>query len=753
MTAVMEGVRILEVAEHTFVPAASALLADWGAEVIKVEHVERGDAMRGLLKSSGLSFMQPNVHVLLEHSNRGKQSIGLDLATPHGLDVLYKLAATCDVFLTNKMPSVRTKLKIDVDDLRAHNPDIIYVRGTGQGERGPDADKGSYDSLAYWNRSGIALGPKAPDAPHAPTPPPAFGDSIGAMTIAGGIMGALFHRERTGEATTVDVSLLATGMWSMGAGLALSLQLGIPWGGPAGGTGAPGNPLMGNFEMKDGRQISLCCLQPPRYWAEACELIGRPELATDERFTSVEGMAALGRGHGGPEGGLRRADVGGVAAAARGVLRPVDLRAEHARGGRGSAGRRERYVSTLQTAEGEAFQLPPRRCSTAACRPSRGGRPSSTSTATPSSRPRPRLGHDHRPQAARGRGLRRAKPTDRSNERGAGMDLKGKKAMVVGGASGMARAAAEKLVERGASVAILDRPQSAGAEVAESLGGTFHPCDVTDDDGTEAAIDAAVEALDGSLHVSVNTAGGGGARRTLSKDGPHPLQEFRGTVELNLISSFNVARLAAAHMARNEPEDEERGVIISTASIAAFEGQIGQVAYTAAKAGIAGMMLTMARDLGSLGIRALAIAPSLFATGITQGIPDEFADGPDQGRRLPQADGPPRGVRQARGRHRREPDAERLVHPARRRPALRAEVARLRASSPCSRCDSTCAPRPSARRRGSCTRRRWTWRRGRRPAAGSWPSCASTTRWRTATCRRRWSSPRPWPPAPRRCRS
>jgi NAD(P)-dependent dehydrogenase (short-subunit alcohol dehydrogenase family) len=205
------------------------------------------------------------------------------------------------------------------------------------------------------------------------------------------------------------------------------------------------------------------------------------------------------------------------------------------------------------------------------------------------------------------------------------MELEGKKAVVVGGASGMAKASAELLVARGASVAILDRPESAGAEVADALGGTFHPCDVTDDEGTESAIDAAVDALGGSLHVSVNTAGGGIGRRTLAKDGPHPLQDFRGVIELNLISSFNVARLAAAHMARNEPEDDERGVIISTASIAAFEGQIGQVAYTAAKAGIAGMVLTMARDLGSLGIRALAIAPSLFSTGLTKGIPDEYA--------------------------------------------------------------------------------------------------------------------------------
>ncbi len=205
------------------------------------------------------------------------------------------------------------------------------------------------------------------------------------------------------------------------------------------------------------------------------------------------------------------------------------------------------------------------------------------------------------------------------------MELDGKKAIVVGGASGMARSSAEQMQAKGASIAILDRPQSAGQEVADKLGGSFHPVDVTDHAGTEAAIDAAVEALGGDLHISVNTAGGGIAKRTLSKDGPHPLEDFQRVIDLNLIASFNIARLAAAHMSRNEPEDDERGVIISTASIAAFEGQIGQVAYTAAKAGIAGMVFTMARDLGSLGIRSLAIAPSLFDTGLTHGIPDEFA--------------------------------------------------------------------------------------------------------------------------------
>jgi NAD(P)-dependent dehydrogenase (short-subunit alcohol dehydrogenase family) len=205
------------------------------------------------------------------------------------------------------------------------------------------------------------------------------------------------------------------------------------------------------------------------------------------------------------------------------------------------------------------------------------------------------------------------------------VEITGKKAVIVGGASGMARASAQLLHERGASIAILDLPTSAGDEAAKELGGTFHPVNVMNDDEVERAINDAADAL-GGIHIAVNTAGGGTAMRTLSKDGPHPIAEFRRVVELNLIATFNLNRLQAFHMAKNEPENDERGVMIDTASIAAFEGQIGQVAYTAAKAGIAGMMLTMARDLGSLGIRAVAIAPSLFSTGITKGIPDEFAN-------------------------------------------------------------------------------------------------------------------------------
>ena len=206
------------------------------------------------------------------------------------------------------------------------------------------------------------------------------------------------------------------------------------------------------------------------------------------------------------------------------------------------------------------------------------------------------------------------------------MELEGLRTMVVGGASGMARATAARIAAGGGRVAIVDREGSAGAEVAEALGGTFHTCDIVDFDGTEIVIQEVVDAL-GGLDAAINTAGGGAAERTVGRDGPHSLDVFRQVVDLNVIGTFNLNRLQAWHMSTNEPnDDEERGVIINTASIAAFEGQIGQVAYSASKAAIAGMSLTMARDLGSLGIRVNAIAPSLFETGITSSIPDDYKD-------------------------------------------------------------------------------------------------------------------------------
>ena len=290
MSDVMKGIRVLEVAEHTFVPAASAVLAEWGADVIKVEHVTRGDAMRGL-GSSGVMDLSKGVHVLYEHSNRGKRSIAMDLTVPEGLEVLYRLVKECDVFITNKTLAVARKLKVDVADIRAQNPKIIYARGSAYGTKGPEAENGGYDMTGFWCRGGSAASCTPPDIGGAiGQPGPAYGDSMGAMTIAGGISAALFKRERTGEPSVVDVSLLGLGTWAMGAGMALSQQMGQAWAhAPIKGGGIGfGNPLVGVFKTKDDRYLNLTMLQAFKYWPDFVAHIDRAELATDARFDSHE---------------------------------------------------------------------------------------------------------------------------------------------------------------------------------------------------------------------------------------------------------------------------------------------------------------------------------------------------------------------------------------------------------------------------------------------------------------------------------
>jgi crotonobetainyl-CoA:carnitine CoA-transferase CaiB-like acyl-CoA transferase len=284
---VLQGVRVIEVAENLLVPAAAGLLADWGAEVVKIEHIERGDVMRGLVVSSGANAPK-DLQLLFQNANRGKKSLGLDLNCQDGREVLYKLVDKADVFITNKLPGVRRKLKIDVDDIRHRNPAIIYVRGTGHGPHGPDADKGAYDVLAFWARAGLAMAANRPEYELPPIPPgPGFGDCVGAMTLAGGVMGALFHRARTGDGCVVDVSLLGTGLWAMSQAMALSMVLNTPWTSPEEGRVAT-NPLSRGYRTQDGRVLTLCCLQAGKYWPEVCRLIGRPDLAGDHRFSNHE---------------------------------------------------------------------------------------------------------------------------------------------------------------------------------------------------------------------------------------------------------------------------------------------------------------------------------------------------------------------------------------------------------------------------------------------------------------------------------
>jgi NAD(P)-dependent dehydrogenase (short-subunit alcohol dehydrogenase family) len=192
-------------------------------------------------------------------------------------------------------------------------------------------------------------------------------------------------------------------------------------------------------------------------------------------------------------------------------------------------------------------------------------------------------------------------------------------ALVAGGASGLGEATARELASRGARVTIADLNAERGAALASELGGEFVEADVTDETQVQAAVDAA-----GELRLAVSCAGIGWAERTVKKDGPAALAPFEAVVRVNLIGTFNVLRLAAASMAANEPDPEgERGVVVMTASIAAFEGQIGQTAYAASKGGVVGLTLPAARDLSRLGIRVCTIAPGLFDTPLLAGLPDD----------------------------------------------------------------------------------------------------------------------------------
>ena len=288
----MEGVRVVEVAQFTYVPAAGAVLADWGADVIKVEHAVTGDAQRGFT-NLGPVAMGGNFAPLMEHPNRGKRSVGLALEQPEAREVLYDIVRRSDVFVTNFLPDARARLAIDVDDIRRVNPDIIYVRGTALGARGPEADKGGYDQPTFWCRAGSAAGITAPElGGMLGMPGPAYGDSIGGMTIAGGISAALFARERTGQPSVVDVSLLSAGAWANALAIDLSLMSGTPWRGrpPESRGGGLRNPLVGFFRTEDGRYLNLNMMQPGRYWADLCKHIDRPDLIADPRFAAAEGL-------------------------------------------------------------------------------------------------------------------------------------------------------------------------------------------------------------------------------------------------------------------------------------------------------------------------------------------------------------------------------------------------------------------------------------------------------------------------------
>jgi crotonobetainyl-CoA:carnitine CoA-transferase CaiB-like acyl-CoA transferase len=285
----LEGIKVVEVAMWAFVPAAGGMLSDLGAQVLKIEP-PTGDPLRGL-QIGDVKPGEGGFVISWENYNRGKRSMTLDLRQEAGVEVLYKLVKDADVFLTNLLPRARRRMKIEVDDLRAHNPNLIYAVGSGSGRKGPDADKGGFDAITFWARSGISssVTPGEVDYPLG-MPSGAFGDCTSAAVLAGGIAAAIAQRERTGHASVVDASLLNTAMWSMQRSITQATFSGVQTL-PQGSRHMPFNPLTNVYRTGDGRFLTLNMLQGQRYWPGFCEAIGRPDLATDPRFSTDEGRS------------------------------------------------------------------------------------------------------------------------------------------------------------------------------------------------------------------------------------------------------------------------------------------------------------------------------------------------------------------------------------------------------------------------------------------------------------------------------
>jgi crotonobetainyl-CoA:carnitine CoA-transferase CaiB-like acyl-CoA transferase len=246
-----------------------------------VEHPLTGDPQRGL---KNLMSKDGGINPLMEVPNRGKRSLGLDISTDGGREILYRLIAGADVFLTNALPDVRHKLGIDVDDIRRVNPQIIFGRGTGQGVRGTEAERPGFDLPSAWARAAVA-DHLTPDGGEPPFPPGAIGDVSGGLNLAGAVAAALFRRERTGQGAVVDMSLYSTGMW-LTSQLITGAALGNLWPKPDRKTSF--NPLVNYYPTKDGRWVCLCLLQADRHWPDLLRHVQREDLLDDSRFATAE---------------------------------------------------------------------------------------------------------------------------------------------------------------------------------------------------------------------------------------------------------------------------------------------------------------------------------------------------------------------------------------------------------------------------------------------------------------------------------
>lgn len=277
-----KGYRVIELAQFVFVPAAGAMLADLGAEVIKIELID-GDPYRTMKIADGRETKSANL--AMEQNNRGKKSIALDLKTEEGRELLLKLVETADVFLTSLRPQALERLDLGKDVLSARNSKIIYVQGNGLGLRGPEAHRAGYDASCFWARGGFSH-VLTPPGQYPTRPRPALGDHTGAAYIAFGIASALLHRERTGEATVVETSLLSSAMWTLSSDVTVTAALTDEQIANVSREGL--YAFKRAYQTSDGRWIQLMFLDPERYWSGLCERLNRTAWLDDPRYADID---------------------------------------------------------------------------------------------------------------------------------------------------------------------------------------------------------------------------------------------------------------------------------------------------------------------------------------------------------------------------------------------------------------------------------------------------------------------------------
>jgi crotonobetainyl-CoA:carnitine CoA-transferase CaiB-like acyl-CoA transferase len=276
----LNGIRVVEMGLWVAGPAAGGILADWGAEVVKIEML-KGDPMRKLF--GALSGSREERCPPFDLYNRGKQSIALDVNHPEGMALAQQLIATADVFVTNMRPQFLQRAGLDHATLLAKHPRLVYASLTAYGLKGPDRDAPGFDMAAFSGRSGLADRATAPGAA-PPILPGGMGDNVTAIAIVAGIMGALFHRERSGQGQLVSTSLLRTGIYSIG--MDVSTRVGLGRIAPPPPRTKPQNPLMNPYCAGDGKWFWLVGAESERHWPGIVEALGDPALAADERFAT-----------------------------------------------------------------------------------------------------------------------------------------------------------------------------------------------------------------------------------------------------------------------------------------------------------------------------------------------------------------------------------------------------------------------------------------------------------------------------------